>query len=141
MKETLTILFPKEISPEEIKAQIPDEGFLRMYGDGNPSTEYFNNPFKPHAIIKNFMYDEEEGWMGFVEVPEPYVRKFKTYNNPVIKAALLGTKGMVVYYLGPDGRLVILIWVEQCETTACIGLDRTGNPRQIPVLIRNDIIN
>lgn len=93
MKETLTILFPKEISPEDIKAQIPEEGFLRMYGDRNPSTEYFNNPFKPHAIIKNFMYDEEEGWMGFVEVPEPYVRKFKTYNNPVIKAALIGTKG------------------------------------------------
>lgn len=81
MKETLQILFTG-LTSDEILSIIPHEKdiFLRMYNDES----YTNDPTKPHGYIKNIMFDEYEGFMAFVDIPDESEDVYQLYTDPVI---------------------------------------------------------
>ena len=96
MKESLPIFFSKRISPEEITAVISElhgDIFLRLYYDRNPESMFFNDATRPHGYIRNIMFDTDEGYHAFVEIPDEYVDHFKYYIDPVIHPCMTGTDG------------------------------------------------
>lgn len=95
MKESLQIFFSKRISPEEIKSllnELQGDIFLRLYCD-RTDTMFFNDGMKPHGYIKNIMFDDEEGYHAFIEIPDEFEYQFKFFIDPVIHPCMTGTDG------------------------------------------------
>jgi hypothetical protein len=96
MKETLPMFFSRRISPEEIKSllnELQGDIFLRLYCDRNPDTMFFNDGMKPHGYIRNILFDDEEGYHAFIEIPDEFEYQFKFFINPVIHPCMTGTDG------------------------------------------------